>query len=68
LGRISNFNSNTWIEFDLSAKGLKGRIGEIDIAINSKEMPFIYSAGLLRFQTFRARSILSSLAVESVPA
>ena len=70
LGNIPDFNVRNWIEFDLSfsPKGIMGKVGGIKICINSKDMPFIYSAGLLRFQTYRTRSILSEVTVERLTA
>jgi len=68
LGKVQDFETSNWIEFDLSFSpdGISGKIGEVEIHIDAQNMPFIYSAGLLRFQTYRTRSILKTLKVESL--
>ncbi len=69
LGQIQGFSLNDWVEFDLQfdQHALSGSVGGKKFEILVTDMPHIYNAGHLRFQTSRARSCIRSLRVE-IPA
>jgi len=68
IGVLDNFTFDSWVNFEISftSSGIKGQINEVPVSIMSDAMPFTYNAGLIRFQTFRARAILRSLVVDKV--
>lgn len=66
LGQISNFKLADWITFDLrfDTGGLHGKVADVGVQIPATDMPFVHNAGVVRFQTYRARACLRTLRAE----
>lgn len=69
LGKIQGLSLTDWVKFDLrfDEHGLSGSINDVVFNIRVTDMPYIYNAGLIRFQTYMARACIRTLKVE-IPA
>jgi len=69
LGKISNFDKDQWINFDIKFDDNSLDVIICDVnrkfIISEKDhMPFCYNAGMVRFQTNRARACIQSITAE----
>ena len=66
MGQIQSFDLNAWVQFDIrfDEHQLAGSVAGVSFNIAVSDMPYIYNAGLLRFQTHMSRACIRTLAVE----
>lgn len=66
LGQIQGFSTIDWVSFDLQfdEHAMSGLVGGVQFSIPVADMPYRYNAGLVRFQTYKARVCVRNLKVE----
>lgn len=66
LGKIQDFNLSNWVNFDLRFNESKFSvsINNLKFEIPVSDMPFRYNAGLVRFQTYKARACIKTICAE----
>lgn len=67
LGNINNFKIEDPVTFDLvfDEDYFKGSVGNIPFEIRTSQMPFKYTAGFFRFQTYMARCCIENVSIEA---
>ncbi|MGV7975979.1 MAG: hypothetical protein AB2L16_03710 [Anaerolineaceae bacterium] len=66
LGQIKDFTEDKWVNFSLifDEFSLSGYVNDVKIDLPVSKMPYKYNAGLLRFQTYRARACIRKISFE----